>query len=324
MIRKEDIQKFTQLFSCDRIMILMHCRPDGDTLGTGFALKRLLELNGKRVTAVCNDEVPKKLDFFTEGKKNLDPDFEPETIVTVDTATPELLGKKYEAYANRVWLAVDHHATNSLYAENTILYPDKSSAGELLSDLIYESGITYDSVVASCLYGAISFDTGCFRFSNVKPETHLAAARLLSFDFDAAEMNRRMFDLAPLGQLKVENELLQNAELFCGGKAVIVTLTLDMVEQSGAAESDFEGLAAIARRIEGTYVSATLRENSDNSVRVSLRSECNIDVSVIASEFGGGGHVRASGCTINKPVDEVKELIMNSVERAFEKSEYQL
>ena len=97
-----------------------------------------------------------------------------------------------------------------------------------------------------------------------------------------------------------------------------------MVEQSGAAESDFEGLAAIARRIEGTYVSATLRENSDNSVRVSLRSECNIDVSVIASEFGGGGHVRASGCTINKPVDEVKELIMNSVERAFEKSEYQL
>ena len=317
MIKKEDIQKFKALFKRNDIMIVIHRSPDGDTLGSGFALKRLLELHGKRVTVVCSDEVPKKLDFFSDGKRSLTPEFEPQTIVTVDTATPSLMGEKYENLADKVWLAIDHHATNVGYAQNTVLYPNKSSVGELLADLIFESGFEYNKKIAKCLYGAISFDTGCFKFSNVKPETHITAARLLTFGFNAADMNRKMFDMAPLKQLKAENELIQNAELYCDGKIALVILTQKMIEKAGASDSDFEGLTAVARRIEGAEIGITMREMSNGDIRISLRSECDIDVSQIANKFGGGGHVKAAGCTIGKSVEDAKKMIVDAVIEAI-------
>ena len=196
---------------------------------------------------------------------------------------------------------------------NTILYPHLSSVGELMYLLIIQSGFEIDEYIASKLYCAISFDTGCFKFSNVTANTHLIAAELLQFNLPCSKMNRMMFDSVPLEQLKIENLILRNAELHYDNKIALVCLTQEMVKSIGAKDDDFDGLTALTRRIEGPAVGITMREMPDGSIRVSLRAESDFDVSKVAMKFGGGGHVKAAGCTVNLDMETAKKQIVQAV-----------
>lgn len=313
-------QLFNEILSRDNVMILTHKSPDGDTLGTAFALCRVLEEKGKRAFVACSDKIPEKFRFFTGGKEDLSVLFEPETVVSVDVATAELLGDELSGYADRVDYCIDHHISNTGYAKKTIVDAKASSAGELLFCLLKESGISIGAETAKLLYAAVSFDTGCFKFANVTPATHMAAAELLQYGFDAEKMNRRMFDIASLEQLRVEADVIARTERYRNNAVTVVTLPLERLEELANADTDIDGLSSLPRRIEGTVVGISMKESEKDVIKVSLRSmDDEIDVSAIAALFGGGGHKRASGCVFRCPMEEAKKQLLDGVFHAYDR-----
>ncbi len=301
------------MLSRDNVMIITHRSPDGDTVGTAYALKRVFENRGKSATVVCSDEIGKRLRFISDGAYKLDEPTDIGCVIAVDTATVDLMGEKLKKYADKVDYCIDHHITNTNYAKCTFLNSSASSTGEYLYDLLKEAKVEIDGYIAEKLYAAIAFDTGCFKYSNVTPHTHMVAAELLEYGMNFEDINRRLFDIASFEQLKIEQEVLMAVERYRDNTVTILVLTQDMLKKVGT-DIDIDGLTAITRRIEGTLIGISIREMSDGVIKVSFRSmDDRVDVSKIAAKFGGGGHKRASGCSFNAPIDEVKNRILDGV-----------
>lgn len=314
-MNEQDIFSFRELLTKDRVMIVVHRNPDGDALGTAFALQHVFERLNRRVCIAAHDSVSRLLRFLADGREELKPQFEPECIVSVDVATEELFGTSLAIYANRTDYNIDHHYTNTRYARCNIVCSDRSSAGEVLYELLLAAGVEIDCYIAAKLYAAISFDTGCFRFSNVGIRTHRIAGELLSFGIDAADINRRLFDIATLEQLKIENLALTGVRQYKDKHVTVLVITRDMLEQVGASDEDIHGLTDLTRRIDGTVVGVTMRETQDGMFKVSLRSSDQyFNVSRVAAVFGGGGHVRASGCILPGPVDVARDRLLEAID----------
>ena len=321
MFTKKDISIFSEILNKDDVLILTHKSPDGDTLGTAFALKKMLENNGKRACVCCSDKPSPRFSFIVDGKDLSEPEFPEKCVVSVDIATEGLLGDNMEKYAGKIDYAIDHHITNTYYAKKTIVKPKASSAGEVLWELAKRSNIEIDDYTAAKLYTAISFDTGCFKFANVTPKTMIAAADLLKHNIPFEEINRRLFDITTLEQLKIENEVISKLERYCDGRITLIYLRQETVKKYADENTDTDGLSSIPRRIEGTVVGLSLKETPEGFVKVSLRSyDDRIDVSKIAANFGGGGHKRASGCLIkDMAFDEAKKALVSATEKEWKR-----
>ena len=144
--------------------ILCHAHPDGDTLGSGFALLRALQKLGKRAKLLCDDEIPSKYEYLYSDIESRD--FEEKYIIAVDVATENLLGGLQEKYAGRVDLCIDHHGTNTDYAKNLLLNADAAANCEIILKVIKALGVVIDKKMAECLYTGLTTDTGCFRYSS--------------------------------------------------------------------------------------------------------------------------------------------------------------
>ena len=307
---------FRELMTMDDVLILVHRNPDGDCLGTAFALKRAFENLGRRVCVAAHGTVDRNLLEITDGAEELRPRFLPSVIVSVDVATQQLLGPDLMDYAEHIDYNIDHHYTNTEYAQFNLVNGTASSAGEVLFDLFQACGIVIDDVIAEKLYAAIAFDTGCFRYSNTTAHTHAVAASLLEHKFDAAAVVRRMFDIVPLRQLRMERAALDSLHVYRDGAIVLLPITRAMLAENGALDEDVAGMVALVRRIEGAVVCATLKETVEGDVKVSLRSADDIfDVSAVAAVFGGGGHVKASGCLIKDSVERAEQRLLAAIEQ---------
>ena len=307
------------------VLILFHRHPDGDAVGSGFALKLLLEAMGCTVYCVCEDEVPERLRFLTEGlqdsikQENLPADFTPSRIISVDTASPAQAGTLYPCYEGRFDLMIDHHAKGETYADG---YIDgyASSAGELvfrLSRELVTSGRlpAIPAGVDRLLYAAISSDTGCFRYSNASPETHRAAAALLEAGFDSADLNHRLFGVKSYKLLQAEKVGFDRLRLYADGKLGIVAMPFDLMEQYGFTDEHLGTLVDVARGLQGVQVAVAIRQpKAEGIYRVSMRSSCEVDVAAICAEFGGGGHIKAAGCTVS--CDDGMDKVVEQVSRA--------
>ncbi|MDF2684856.1 MAG: phosphoesterase RecJ protein [Clostridia bacterium] len=319
-MKKKDRALFKKLFDKNNIMIIIHKNPDGDTLGSGFALCHALQKLDKRACVVCSDIIKKRMLFISDGIAELKPEFEPEFIISVDTATKELIGESLQKYADKVDCSIDHHYTNTLYAKDNIINDASSSVGELLYDLMKSCNMEIDYYIAEKLYCAISFDTGCFKFSNVTSHTFYVASNLMKFKIPASVINMKLFDIASLEQLKIENAAVSSVKQYKNNCITMVTVTQKMLMDLGVQDVDIEGLTAITRRVEGTVVGITLREMSDGIIKVSLRSTDKFNVSNVAILFGGGGHVKASGCVLSGPVEEAEKRILKAVFEEWDKT----
>jgi phosphoesterase RecJ-like protein len=324
MLTDNQISDFSELLGKDNICIVMHKSPDGDTIGSSFALFYALKHMEKNVELVCSDEIPEHFRFISDGQKDFDMLFEPDTVVSVDIASETLFGNKYGYLASRVDYAIDHHFSNTFYAKKTILSSSISSAGELIFELFSAANIEIDSYIAEKLYIAISFDSGCFRFSNTSPDTHRAAAELLKFGFDASSINVKLFDSTSLAQLKLESEVLNSVKQFKNNQISMVTVRYSQIERLGVNENELGGLTSITRRIAGTVVGITVREKSDGEIKISLRSQQesplpDFDVSKVAGKFGGGGHIRAAGLSMRCSVEEAERKIIEAVLEEWER-----
>ncbi len=315
MMNETYLAAFRELMTMDDVLILVHRNPDGDCLGTAFALKRAFENLGRRVCVAATGTVDRNLREITDGAEELKPMFLPSAIVSVDVATQQMLGPDLACYADTVDYNIDHHYTNTEYARNNIVFGSASSAGEVLFDLFRACDVEIDDVMAEKLYAAIAFDTGCFRYSNTTAHTHEVTAELLKRSFDAPAVVRTMFDIVPLRQLKMERVAMDSLHLYHDGKVILLPITRTMLEENGAKDEDVSGMVALIRRIEGAVVCATLKETKEGDVKVSLRSADDVfDVSAVAAVFGGGGHVKASGCLIKSTMEDAEARLLAAIE----------
>jgi len=310
-----------------RTLVICHTRPDGDAIGSAFALKAILSKLGSETYCICSDEVPSRLKFLTASIQSsalssaIPEDFIPERIITVDTASVSQMGKLADLFSDSVDIMIDHHKSGTPYADYYI-DPNAAATGEIiykLADaLLSAKGLTIPSDVCKCLYAAISSDTGCFKYSNVTPSTHMTAASLVKSGIDAAEINRLLFDSKSPARLHAERVGLENLKLCFDGRVAIVALDCGDIERNKVNHEEFDAFIDVARCVEGVEVAMSVRRPSpDESFRVSMRSAGSVDVSAICSIFGGGGHVKAAGCSIDAPSikDAVEKVLREVVKR---------
>lgn len=292
-------------------LILTHASPDGDTLGSAFALRRALQKIGKPSKVICNDEIPQKYSFLWDGIDNDSEDFE--AVIAVDIADRKLLGEKINSdYGDRIVLAIDHHLSHRDYAENTFVC-DRASNAENIYALINEMNIDIDSGIATCIYCGMATDTGCFLFTNTTAETHKTAAVLMEKGADFALVNRKMFETKTASYLKLEQMALSTIELHFGGKCAVMHITQDMFRESNSNEGECDGIASLPRKIEGVLIGITIREKENGSYKVSIRTVEPYDAAEICGHFGGGGHNRAAGCEFECLLEEAKSALLGFI-----------
>lgn len=330
---RTDFRKLNFAEVCDTLaqakntLILFHVRPDGDAVGSALALKLLLEAAGSRVWCMCQNEIPQRLSFLSDGiqksvlPETLPEDFIPERTVAVDTASTAQLGELYERFCGKIDMKIDHHSKGDEYADS---YVEESAAatGEIIFDISREflkRGIVKElsQKLDFCLYAAISSDTGCFKYSNVTPKTHIRSAELLNSGVDAATINQLLFDSKSMEVLAAEKAGFDTLKMFHEGKIAVVFFTYEMKTKLGILDEHLETLIDVARSVEGVEVAIAVRQPTEKKAfRVSTRSQGGVDVSVVCAAFGGGGHARASGCTIlADSIEHAAYLVVNEVEK---------
>ena len=293
----------------DKFVILTHASPDGDTLGSAYALADALCAINKRVFVVCPDKIPEKFGYLIKEYEA----FEPETVVAVDIADEKLLGSLYDRYSGRVALCIDHHGSNTKYAEMLYLEADAAAACECIYNVINELGTKITPYMASCLYTGIATDTGCFKFSNTTPRSHRYAAELIEKGADYGEINRVMFEVKSRGRIAMERKVLENIEFYYGGRCAVITVTRDMIKETGCPLGDLDGVTAMSRQIEGVQIGVTIKEKPDGKYKVSLRTFEPYNAADICAVFGGGGHVRAAGCEFSCDIENAKRQLLSAI-----------
>lgn len=296
-----------------KFYILAHKYPDGDAIGSSYALCRAFQSIGKKAKILMEDEIPSKYTFLERYIKK--EDFEPEFIISVDIADVNQLGESLNKYSDKINLCIDHHITNKNYADNTFLDTSSASASEIIYALINEMGINVDKGIAECLYTGISTDTGCFKYSNVTAKTHRITADLIEKGIELSKINRILFDTKSRKFLKLESLIYNSLEYFFQGKCAMVFVTPEMLKQCNIMENEFEGIASIPRAIEGVYVGITIREKSLEVYKVSVRTSEKVSAVEICKQFGGGGHACAAGFTFEGKIDNLRMEILSCLEK---------
>lgn len=304
------------LLKMDNVEIIAHRAPDGDTLGSAYALCRGMRSLGKKANVVCADNIPEKYAFMQADMESQS--FEPAHFVSVDIAAPHLMGKLAEAYENKIEICIDHHMGNSINAPMKLVEEDAAATGEIIWILLEAMGAQIDKATASCLFAAISTDTGCFKYSNVTPRTHLIAVELMKHDIECADLNFKLIDEESKAKMELKKMALSTLEFCCDDKCAIITITSDMMEQTHAALEDTDGVASIPRSISGVECGITMKEIADGW-KISIRSTEKVNASELCSKFGGGGHAAAAGCKFDLPYEDAKKQLIDAVSEVLGK-----
>ena len=294
----------------DGYLLLTHIRPDGDTLGSAAALCHILRRMGKTAYVYDNPQITAQYKPYV-APYIAPAGFAPDHLVAVDLASENLFPEGFSG--GTVELCIDHHPTNSRYAQRLLCQPDKASCGEIILQLAQELDLL-DRETASLLYIAVSTDCGCFVYANTNADTHRAAAELIEAGADYVELNKRLFRTFAWSRVLLEGAIYSGLRRYGPDDCVTVaTVTLDMMKKAGATEDDCEDLASLSGRVAGSRVNVTVRELRPGVSKLSLRSNPDFDCAAVCALHGGGGHRMASGCTIQAGPDEARDIIVRDI-----------
>ena len=302
-----------ELLSYNDITIISHIRPDGDTLGSAYALYHALKKSGKNVQVVCETPISPRYRFISLNKENIANDCFGK-IVCVDIAAPDMAGNKYIDFAKNADIVIDHHDTNTGYGKLNVVDGKAAACGEIMYEIIKEL-CDIDKCIAECLYTAISTDTGCFVFGNTTKNTHRVAAELLAYDFSVEKLNKWLFRTKTKAAFEIQKCALETLNYFHEDSIVCMLIPLDVIAKLNATEDDLEGIASIPGQLEGVKAAATFRQLSKDTFKLSVRTNGEIHAGEVCKLFGGGGHKMAAGCTLTGNYNELCEIF---AERLYE------
>ncbi len=296
-----------------RFIITTHLFSEGDAIGSELALKRFLCGLNKDAVIVNNEALPavyrcfdtdREVKFLRSKDVNINlNDFD--AIFIVDVADWSQLGDFADMIkANSITkVCIDHHASNPRYADVNVIDKYASSAGELIFDLITHMNGEITLEVATPLYLSIATDTGWFKFSNTSAKALKACSDLIKVGVKSEIIYEQLFQTKQMSYLKLLNLALGILRPECDGKVVWTKLTKEMVKSSGVPFVDSDVIMDLIRAVKEVEVVIIFREIGHRKTKVSFRSKHSVDVAKLASDFGGGGHVRAAGASINEPID---------------------
>ena len=295
----------------DDILLFTHMRPDGDTCGSASALCIALRKLNKRVYIQKNSDANRiYVDIIAPFYP---PDnFCPKYFVAIDIAAENMFTFEALDYISKCDLCIDHHKSNSLYANNILLDPKAAAAGELILDVIDELGVSLDKDMADMLYTSVSTDTGCFKFSNTTAKTLRVAARCYEAGANAAAINKVFFDTVSRGRMRLEKYIYDTISFYDNDRLTFVALPLDAMKKLNITNEDMDNISAFVAKMEGAELSLILTEKADGSCRLSARSSGRVDASNFCFNFGGGGHLCAAGASIkNCNIEDSSKMVVD-------------
>ncbi|MCG2712236.1 MAG: bifunctional oligoribonuclease/PAP phosphatase NrnA [Candidatus Omnitrophica bacterium] len=310
-----------------RFLIAGHVNPEGDAIGSQLAMANLLKMLDKKVRIINTDGVPKNI-MFIPGAKSVElfrdlknEKVEYEVAIILDSPTLDRIGDVKQLLNGKYIINIDHHVSNREFGNLNWVDPRCSSVGEMIYDLFKSSDMVIDDDSALCVYVAIMTDTGSFRYSNTTARTHQIAAELLLYDIDPKQVYEYVYETKSFNTFKLLAEVLANLKRTDDAKFIWFKVTNEMLSRNKLTADCCEDFIAFVRMIDGAEVVAFLKEMDNKSgVKVSFRSKTDIDVNKIAEKFGGGGHKAASGCVIEKSMDEAEQMLVSVVEEAIRKN----
>ena len=295
----------------DKVLILTHIRPDGDTVGCAAALCAMLRALGKTAyllpTPGLTDTVgPYAAPYAApEG-------FVPEKVVSTDIAAVGLFPENAKPYMGRIDLAIDHHPSFEGFGQANIVRPSAAACAELLYDILAALGpITPE--IALPLYVGIATDTGCFAYDNTTADTHAVAAALMRTGIDFKAVNKVFFRTKSRKRMQLEGAMMDTCEFHDKGRVALLFVSCALMERLGATETDAEDLSALGPQIEGVDCAATLRELRPDVWKLSLRTGARISATDVCGVLGGGGHRAAAGATVEGTLPDVKARILGAI-----------
>lgn len=297
----------------DNILILTHANPDGDTLGSGFALCRALMKIGKICAVINADYIPKKYNYLFDDIVEIK--FKPDYVVAVDVATVKLLGGLEEQY--KIDMCIDHHSTNTEYA-NLLLLEDAPAACQIMYEVVLALGVQVDKKIADCLYTGLTTDTGCFRYDSTTAQTYRVAADLIDAGADNGRINRIMFETKSKTYARLERLAIESMRFYEHERVAVITVTQEMFQLTGSNAQETEGLAPLTRQIEGVEIGITIQERPDGTCKASIRTFESVNAAKLAACFGGGGHAQAAGCKFDCDVKEARRLLVDKCREMLE------
>lgn len=304
-----------ELSNAKRIGISGHIRPDGDCVGSTMAL--YLYIKKTKPDADVHIFLEKPADIFScikdveliEDADTCGEDFD--VFFAIDCAK-DRLGASEHLFSNaKCTINIDHHISNPGSGDYNYIVPTASSASELVYDLIDHEKLDED--IAKALYIGIIHDSGVLQYSNTSPKTLRIVADLISFGFDFSKLIDETFYEKTYMQTKIMGKTLGDSYLCLDGRVSVGVVSKKDMEEFSLVPHDLDGIVNQLRYIKGVYVGVFLYELNEGEYKVSLRSNGLVDVSRVSKKFDGGGHVRASGCTIKKPLNETLDLLIEAI-----------
>jgi len=293
----------------DHFTILTHRRPDGDTVSSAALLCRGLRQLGKTAHVLTNPEITEKYAHLHEGLTKPEAE-DADTLVCVDVASPGMLPACFAPLQKRIFLRIDHHGTATPFTPYALVDAKSASCAEVLYDVLMQMGVQLDVPMADALYIGLSTDTGCFRYANTNAHTFRTAAACAEAGAHLSDINQALFETNTLGRLRVQGYLTEHARFLQGGRMVICCLPKEVEQRLGLTEDDLDNISGFPRTFEGVKLAATIRQESESRVKLSVRAVPGYDAAAVCAKFGGGGHKGAAGASMDMTMEQAAAALM--------------
>ena len=305
--------------NANRIVVACHVNPDADALGSLLGVGYACAALGKPVTLVSPDGVPSVYRFLPGWEQVVSTaGGEYDLGIGVDADGSDRLGSAETVVTSApTVIDIDHHVGPDPYGQIQVVDSTSPATGELIVGLWDALGLPLSREAAVCLMAAILTDTGSFRYGNLTPETMRIAARLMEAGAHPEPIYEAIYGIRPEPAARLLGIALRQLQLAAHGAIVWSAVSQEDMRSVGATEEHTDGIINELRSLDGSKVAIFLRESTDGCVRVSFRSRDETDVAAVAASFGGGGHRKASGCTLDGPLETAVARVLQAAEEAL-------
>ena len=291
--------------------------PEGDAIGSILAMESLLKRLGKKTFVVCEDPFPERLAFLSDSRWNQAKDVQKspsafKALVVADCPTLERIGAvKQLVTRETVIFNVDHHISNVRFGHHNYIRPEAAASAEVVMDIFKYFKLPLTKREAMDLYVALSTDTGSFKYSNTTVHSHQLAAELIATGIDIERINEQIYATYSLNKMNLYSRLLVRVKTAFGGRVAWVGMRREDLRKSGATYEDPEGFIDFLKYLKEVKIAFFMSEMpQDGRIKVSFRSKGKYDVNKIATLFDGGGHKKASGCTLQGTLEDARKKIL--------------
>jgi bifunctional oligoribonuclease and PAP phosphatase NrnA len=302
-----------------RFVLSSHSRPDGDSIGSQLAMAYALREMGKVAKVINADPAPPPLMAFPGVPEiviapRVDGDFDAAIIMECgDLKRTGVAGLERFFVIN-----IDHHPGNTSYGQINWFDASAAACAELVYDLVRALGVPLTPEIATHVYLAILTDTGSFHYSGISPRTFQICKECLEAGVDPVLVARSVYDSNNMGRLKLFGAVLGAMQIDQSGRIAIVYVDHEMARTAGGTYEDTEGLVNLPLTVKEIAAVIFFKQEKGDEYRISLRSKGDIDIGVIAKEYGGGGHKNAAGLTVSGPIEELQKTLVAKIERAID------